>query len=193
MSSPDAPIPARRTLLRLALAGGATLALAGCFQPMYAEKTVTPAGQPLVEMMRQVEIVKIEGKLGNDLRNDLIFELTGGAGNPVGAPYKMFITVVTNSASSIVDTTSGLPQNRIIHVTANWRVVRAGEETKPPVLQGKSSGSASIDVSEQRFANWRATRDAESRAARMVVEQIRAQLAAYFINPPAPPAAPAAP
>ncbi len=39
-------------------------------------------------MMRQVEIVEIEGKLGNDLRNDLIFELTGGAGNPVGRPTR---------------------------------------------------------------------------------------------------------
>lgn len=208
MSSPDAPLPARRTLLRraafggfarLALAGGLALSLAGCFQPMYGDKGIsTSSGTPLQQQMQQIEIVKIQGRLGDVLRNDMIFELNGGAGNPVGAPYKLLIEVASTSASSIVDTSSGLPQNRIIRVTANWRLVRAGEETKPPVLTGKASGSASTDVSDQRFANYRAARDAEDRAAKMAGNQIRAQLIAFFVNPPPPkpaaatPAAPAA-
>lgn len=207
MSSPDAPAPiaARRTCLSLAtrlarfavigvLAGG----LAGCFQPMYAENA-TVGGTPLLEKLRSIEIVKIDGRLGNELRNDLIFEFTGGAGNPVGAPYKLYIVVAASAASSIVDTASGLPENKIIHVSANWRLMRAGEENKPPVTVGRASGTASIDVSDQRFANYRATRDAEARAARVVVEQMQAQLIAYFVNPPpaagapAPAAAPATP
>lgn len=197
MSSPDAPAPiaARRTRLplaariaRLAVVGVLAGGLAGCFQPMYAE-TSTVGGSPLLEKMRSIEIVKIDGRLGNELRNDLIFEFTGGAGNPVGAPYKLFITVGASSASSIVDTASGLPENKIIHVSANWRLMRAGEENKPAVATGKASGTASIDVSDQRFANYRATRDAEARAARVVVEQMQAQLIAFFVNPP-PPAAP---
>ncbi|WP_051356913.1 LPS assembly lipoprotein LptE [Azorhizobium doebereinerae] len=192
MSSPDAPLSARRAILRLAAVCGLAATLAGCFQPMYGEQTTTKGGTPLLEQMHQIEVVKIEGRLGDELRNKLIFELTGGAGNPVGAPYKLFVSLVASSASSIVDTTSGLAQNKIISVKAQWRLVRAGEETKPPVAQGKASGSASIDVSDQRFANYRATRDAEDRAARVVVDQMRAQLIAFFVNPPPPPA-PAAP
>ncbi|GGF77165.1 hypothetical protein GCM10007301_41380 [Azorhizobium oxalatiphilum] len=204
MSSPDAPLPARRTFLRsaafggfarLALAGGLALSLAGCFQPMYGDNGVkTTSGAPLQQQMQQIEIVKIQGRLGDVLRNDMIYELTGGAGNPVGAPYKLLIDVTSSSASSIVDTSSGLPQNRIIRVATNWRLVRAGEETKPPVLSGKASGSASTDVSEQRFANYRAARDAEDRAAKMAAASIRTQLMSFFVNPPPPkPATPAAP
>ncbi len=198
MSSPDAPAPiaARRTdrrslairFARLAVVGLLAGGLAGCFQPMYAEKS-TVGGTPLLEKLRSIEIVKIEGRLGNELRNDLIFEFTGGAGNPVGAPYKLFISVGATSASSIVDTASGLPENKIIHVVANWRLMRAGEETKPALVSGKASGTASIDVSDQRFANYRATRDAEARASRVVVEQMQAQLIDFFVNPPPPPAA----
>ncbi|MGU3494449.1 LPS assembly lipoprotein LptE [Xanthobacteraceae bacterium A53D] len=194
MSSPDAPLPARRTLLRFAAIGGLALALAGCFQPMYGERTVTASGSSLQHQLRDIEVVKIQGRLGDVLRNDMIFELNGGAGNPVGAPYKLLVDISSNSLSSIVDTTSGLPQNRFIRVAATWRLLRAGEETKPPVIAGKAAGSASIDLSDQRFANYRATRDAEDRAAKMAAEQIRTQLIAFFMNPPPPaPAAVAVP
>ncbi len=199
MSSPDAPAPIAARLVsrhlaarfaRLAVVCGLAAGLAGCFQPMYAEKS-TVGGPNLREQLGNIEIVKIEGRLGNELRNDLIYEFNGGAGNRVGAPYKLFINVTASSASSIVDTASGLPENKIIHVGVIWRLMKAGEENKPPVVTGRASGTASIDVSDQRFANYRATRDAEARAARVVVEQMQMQLIAFFVKPPAAPATPA--
>ncbi len=200
MSSPDAPAPiaARRTrrslavrLARLAVIGVLAGGLAGCFQPMYADNA-TVGGKPLLEKLRSIEIVKIDGRLGNELRNDLIFEFTGGSGNPVGAPYQLFISVGASAASSIVDTASGLPENKIIHVSVSWQLMRVGDPSKKPVATGKASGTASIDVSDQRFANYRAARDAEARAARVVVEQMQAQLIDFFVNPPPPPAPAAA-
>src|ERR1700682_5259251 len=74
------------------LAGAALLAgmLAGCFQPMYADRSLTGGTGPnLREAMRDVEIAKIDGRVGQEIRNDIIFELSGGGGNPTGAPHSL--------------------------------------------------------------------------------------------------------
>ncbi|MFG1360655.1 LPS assembly lipoprotein LptE [Xanthobacter pseudotagetidis] len=168
-------------LARLAVVGLLSGALAGCFQPLYAESNTT-AGPSLMESMREVEIVQIQGRIGNELRNDLIFALTGGEGNPKHVPYQMIISVQSSVASAIVNSGSGLPENQIVRVTGNWKLVRSGDEKKKPVIEGSASGSGTIDVSDQRYANYAAARDAENRAARIVADQIKAQIAAYFIR-----------
>ncbi|OYY79881.1 MAG: hypothetical protein B7Y61_16980 [Rhizobiales bacterium 35-66-30] len=150
---------------------------------MYAANS-TVAGPALQERLQDIEIVKINGRIGNDLRNDLIYNLTGGAGNPANAPYKMFITVRSSSSFAIVDTQSGLPEAKTYRVEGDWKLVRAGEETKPPIASGKAAAAVSTDVSEQRFANYSSARDAESRASQVVADQIKVQLAAFFIKNP---------
>jgi LPS-assembly lipoprotein len=170
-----------RLLARLAVVGLLSGALAGCFQPLYAESNTT-AGPSLLDNMREVEILQIQGRIGNELRNDLIFALTGGEGNPKNVPYQMTISVQSSIASAIVNSGSGLPENQIVRVTGNWKLVRSGDEKKKPVVEGSASGSGTIDVSDQRYANYAATRDAENRAARIVADQIKAQIAAYFIR-----------
>src|SRR5262245_35972937 len=75
---------ARAAALALAL-GGAGLT-AGCFQPLYGDYSVS--GKPaLGQALRGVEVLPIEApngtaeaRLGNEVRNALIFDLTGGAG-----------------------------------------------------------------------------------------------------------------
>ncbi len=200
MSSPDSSSSAprvphavsRRTaILRVAAAGLMAGALAGCFQPLYGENS-TIGGPALLERMQDVEIMQIQGSIGNELRNDLIYDLTGGSGNPKGAPMQMIITVQSSVSTALVNTDSGLPENQIIRVTANWRLIKAGDPKKVPLVEGAGSGTATIDSSAQRYANYAATRDAEARAARVVAEQIKAQLAAYFVRRQAPLPAPSA-
>lgn len=182
MLSPDRAAPqGPRTFLRLALVLALAGGLAGCFRPMYAAGT-PEAGPGLQEKLGNIQIVKIEGELGNELRNDLIFALTGGAGNPQNAPYKMFITVKSSSTYAIVNTSSGLPEAKVVRVSGDWRLMKAGEEDKPPVAKGQAAASSSIDVSQERFANYSATRDAEKRAGGTLAEMIKAQLAAYFVK-----------
>ncbi len=183
MSSPDRAPLAFARFTRLALALSLAGALAGCFQPMYAAST-PGAGPGLKEKLGDVQIVKIEGELGNDLRNDLIFDLTGGSGNPANAPYKMFITVKSTSTYAIVNTSSGLPEAKVVRVSGEWRIYKAGEETKPPVAKGSAAASASLDVSQERFANYSATREAEKRAAGTLAEMIKAQMVAFFVKQP---------
>lgn len=176
-----APLAARMALV-CALSG----ALAGCFQPLYAENS-TVGGPALMDKFRDVDVIEIRGRLGNDLRNDLIFAFTGGSGNPKGAPLQLIVAVDTSSSTAIVNSSSGLPENQVIRVTANWRLVKTTDDLKKPVVivtTGAASGTATIDTSDQRFANYSATMDAEKRAARSVADQIKAQLGAFFIRNP---------
>jgi len=62
----------------VALAVGA-LALAGCgFQPLYGSNTTTANGTRLSEAMASVEVTPIPGRVGQKVRNELIFANTGG-------------------------------------------------------------------------------------------------------------------
>ncbi|OYW52497.1 MAG: hypothetical protein B7X99_02445 [Rhizobiales bacterium 17-65-6] len=182
MLSPDraARRPAFR-ILRLATLLAVAGALTGCFRPMYASDN-TQAGPALKEKLASIQVVRIEGELGNELRNDLIFALTGGAGNPSDAPYKLYMKVKSTSSYAIVNTSSGLPEAKVVRVSADWRMVQAGAEDKPAVASGSAAASASIDVSQERFANYSATRDAEKRAGGTLSEMIKAQLAAFFVK-----------
>jgi len=179
MLSLDRAAPFARLGLVLTLAGS----LAGCFQPMYAT-TTTEAGPKLLQRLQDIEVVKIDGRLGNDFRNDMIFGLTGGAGNPTGAPYQLFVVVKSSSTFAIVDTASGLPEAKVIRVAGDWKLVRVGDDVKKPIASGQATAAASIDVSQERFANYSAAQDAERRAAGTLAEMIKTQLAAYFIKNP---------
>lgn len=193
MSLPDTPAlraapaprfvatPRARLVARLAVVGLLAGGLAGCFQPMYADDA-TVGGPGLLQKLQDVEVMPITGRLGNDLRDDLIYNLGGGAGNPKGAPLQLYVAADTTASTALVNSSSGLPENMIVRVAANWSLVRADDEKKKPVAGGSAVGTASIDVSDQRFANYSATRDAEARGARAVADQIKAQLAAYFLR-----------
>jgi LPS-assembly lipoprotein len=50
------------------------------------------------------------------------------------------------------------------------------------VLTEQALARVSIDRSQQRYANVRAIRDAENRAAKVVAEQIRSRLASFFLT-----------
>ncbi|MBS7543625.1 hypothetical protein [Ancylobacter oerskovii] len=181
MSSPELsrrPAPTRRRLFALAgvvLLSGLT---AGCFRPMYANST-NEAGTGLQDQLGDVEVVFAPGRVGNEVRNDLIFALTGGAGNPVGAPYRLVLNVTDNTTAAIIDPISGLPEVEMITVDSKWQLFEAGNDKKP-VMASNAYGKASIDSGYQRFARARAIRDAQNRASTVVAQTIRTQLAVYF-------------
>lgn len=160
----------------LAVAG----VLAGCFQPMYGQTTLFGAGAKLRDELRQVEILEIQGRLGQEIRNDLIFELTGGQGNPVGAPYKLAMTITTASQTPLVDVASGRATSETVVLDVVYRVLDVANDKI--VLSEKALARISIDRSQQRYAGMRAVRDAQNRAAKLVAEQIRSRLASYFLT-----------
>ena len=203
MSSPDRmnarmnQIPSRRRLLGLACAGLLAAATAGCFRPMYAE--TTSDGTALVDKLNQIEVVFAPGRVGNEVRNDLIYELTGGAGNPAGAPYRLELAVKdSTTVAAVVDSLTGIPEAELVSVDVSWRLY---DTTKPvpagkppvPVATGTAFGKASLDSGYQRFARSRAIRDAQNRASRVAAETIKTQVVSYLVAPTAGTAAASAP
>lgn len=169
-----------RKLYRWASIGTIVLTLAGCFQPMYADRSITGGSGPnLREAMRDVEVVAVDGRLGQELRNDIIFELTGGGGNPSGAPYKLDMTVSNTSFNAIIDATSGLAQTETVSLDVRYKLKDVANDKV--VLTDKAIARVTIDRTAQRYARVRAVRDAENKAAKIVAEQMRARVASFFL------------
>ena len=179
MSSPDG-----RTLFRLALVGALALTTAGCFRPVYGGAGGTPGvvakgpNGDVAELMRSVEVKPIEGRVGLKMRNELIFFLRGG-GAAAPTAYRVNITFSEFGQSAIVDPYTSVPESRTISLQASYTMTRAGGGLDP-IMKGEAFGSATYFSSLQRFANVRAERDAEDRAAVQIAERIRSRLQAYF-------------
>jgi LPS-assembly lipoprotein len=180
MSLVDGRIAAR--LLAVALLGALT---AGCFQPMYAERTVT--GEPaLREKLSAVEVGNVQvaqvtdQRLTVELRNSLIFSFTGG-GSPAPSTHRLVVRMSTTRTSAIVDVTTARPdiENYGIDVSYELREV----VTDRPVMRGSTFARVSYDIpgQEQRFARLRGLRDAESRATKQIAENISQRVASFFV------------
>ena len=109
---------ARTRIAARLLAVAALAALtAGCFQPMYAERTDGTPG--LREKLMGVEIPPVtdkpnasrEARIGVEIRNALAFKLYG---NATGMPptHRLVLRFTTSRSSLIVDVNTGLPIER---------------------------------------------------------------------------------
>jgi LPS-assembly lipoprotein len=150
------------------------------FQPMYAQSPLFGSGSSLNDALRDVDVARIEGRIGNELRNDLIYELTGGEGNRTNAPYRLTLVAEVTSFNPVVDNQSGRSLSNIISFDITYKLHDVVQNRV--VLTEQALARVSIDASQQRFANLRARRDAENRAAKIAAEQIRARLASFFLT-----------
>ncbi|HXL67518.1 MAG TPA: LPS assembly lipoprotein LptE [Xanthobacteraceae bacterium] len=167
-------VPFRLTAVALLAA-----AVGGCFQPLYGDRSLT-GGSSVRDAMRDVEVAAVDGRVAQEVRNDLIFELTGGEGNPVGAPYRITMTVSTGTFYPVIDLTVGRPSAETVSLDVTYRVEDVAN--KKIVLTEKALARVTVDRSQQRFARVRAIRDAENRAAKVAAEQIRSRIAAFFLT-----------
>ncbi len=153
----------------------------GCmFQPMYAETPLAGTGQSLQDAMRDVDVAEIRGRIGNELRNDLIYELSGGAGNRTGAPYRLTLVANVSSFAPVIDRQSGRSVAQMLAFDITYKLHDVVNDKI--VLTEQAIARVSIDTSNQLFANMRAMRDAENRAAKVAADQIRSRIASYFLT-----------
>lgn len=162
-------------------AGIATIAtllvLAGCadgqgFRPMYAPDA---NGVGLQEKLAKVDIAPIPSRVGQILRNELIFEKTGGGAEVKPAEYRLDITIRESLNSTLVQT-SGEALGQIYNLDAAFKLTRIAD--KKVVMQGTSTGRAGFERFPQVYSNVRAKDDASSRAAKSVADDIKTRLAA---------------
>jgi LPS-assembly lipoprotein len=170
------------TAAALLLAG----AVAGCFQPLYGERSLVDGGPGLRTALAGVHVEQISAPAGTavarlaiEVRNALLFSMTGG-GAAAPPTHYLIVTLSTGGQSIIVDPTTARPEFEITSVDAQYRLVEAG--TNKQVMDGTATARVSYDIpgQQQRFAMLRGQRDAQSRGARVVAEQIRNRLASYF-------------
>ncbi len=168
-------------LLAVAALGALT---AGCFQPMYAERSDGTPG--LREKLMGVELPPInkpnasrEARVGVEIRNALAFKLYGTA---TGMPptHRLDIRFTTSRSSLIVSATTGLPTSENLGIDAQYNLVDV--VTGKSVMTGSTFSRVSYDMpgSYQRFSRTRAVRDAEDRAANEIAENITTRLASFF-------------
>ncbi len=171
----------------LAAAVGASAALAGCFQPLYGSQSFT-SSPGVASAMAAVDVSQVPAPTGSPearvavaLRNDVIFDLTGG-GAPAAQPiYRLVMTMHSDRVQVIVDTTTGRPevQNYGIAVHYTLMEIKGGKT----VLTSNAFSRVSYDVpgEAQRFAKSRGQIDAENRSAKEMADMIRARLASFFV------------
>jgi LPS-assembly lipoprotein len=168
---------------------GVVLLLAGlcsaCFQPMYGEHNAT-GGPGLRTAMAAVNVAEIAGtpgtpqaRLAVELRNELTFALTGG-GNALAPTHRLEVTINTGSASIIVDPSTARAEYEIVAVEANYKLVELSSSKTVFTSNASSRTSYNAPGQQQRFAMLRGQRDAQSRATKVVADQIRNRLASYF-------------
>jgi LPS-assembly lipoprotein len=157
-----------------AMAMVATLGLAGCgFQPLYG---TTAHGSKLAAAMAGVEVTPIPGRVGQRVRNELIFQNTGGSGEPAHAPYKLDI-VIKESVSNELVKISGDAKSQVYELNATFKLIGQGGRV---LLEGKATSRAAYERFQTIFSNVRARYDAEDRAAQTVAESIKVRIAAYL-------------
>jgi len=160
----------------VALAVGA-LALAGCgFQPLYGSNTTTANGTRLSEAMASVDVTPIPGRVGQKVRNELIFANTGG---DYAAPqkYQLKIAIRERVIDQLVRI-SGDAKGQVYQLEASFRLVDSA--TGKLIHQGSAVSRAPYSRYQEVFANVRARYNAEDRAARTVSESIKTQVAAFL-------------
>ena len=175
-----------RRMARLAVALALAGLAGGCFQPLYGEHTVI-GSSILRDHLSAVDVLQIEAPKGTDesrlaveIRNALLFDLTGGS-DPAPPTHRLKISIASQRASIIVDTLTARPDVENYGINATYVMTEIA--TGKIVVTGQTFARVSYDIpgQQQRFARIRGLRDAESRAAKVIADNIRSRLASYFV------------
>jgi len=167
--------------LTLAVAG----LLAGCFEPLYGERTLS-GGPGLRQRLSSVDVKQISAPSGTpaariavELRNALIFDLTGGSETP-RSTHRLDVQVSSGTQQVIVDITTARPDVEQYNINVTYTLTEIA--TGKSVVTGQTFARVSHDNpgQQQRFARARGRRDAEDRAVKVVSDSIRSRLASYF-------------
>ncbi len=166
---------------------GLAALLAGCFQPLYGNSTTTVSGAGLNNRLAAVEVTQIRApngsrlaRVGNEVRDDLLFRLTGG-GPALPPTHRLEIRLASTQLQVIVDVDSGRPSVQNYGINATYTLTDLA--TNRPVVTGRTFSRVSYDIpgQQQRFAGQRGQRDAEDRAAKVIADNIHSRLASYFV------------
>ena len=163
--------------------GAMLLSLAACtVQPLNATSSTTTLpgddqSQDIVSVMKSIAIDPVHNRVAQQVRNRLLFKLNGGQMVP-GGRYKIKMLVVSTTRSLAIQSDSLSTTAAQVAVTVDYQLI--DKTTNQSVSGGKRRAVASYDKTPQSFANERAERDAQNRAALEVAEQLKTAIAQYL-------------
>lgn len=143
--------------------------LSACqFQPLYGTNSTGNA------QLTNITVGEVNTRSGQQVRNHLLFLLHGGSA-PIEPAYRADLRISTANKTlanvqSVQDRTVGS-----IEVSVSYDLIDL--TTLKTVASGSRRAKAAYDRTGQSFANSRAERDAENRAAKEAAEAIRFALA----------------
>ena len=173
-------------LVRLAAPLAAAGLLAGCFQPLYGERSIG-GGPSIKAAFGSVDVSQIpapsgspESRIAVDVRNNLLFVLNADS-KPIAPAYRLNIRMSSTRLTVIVDLTSARPELENYGLNVTYSLVEA--KTGRVVINDVTFARVSYDIpgQQQRFARQRGLRDAESRAAKVIADNIMSRMASYFV------------
>ncbi len=153
--------------------------VAGCgdggFHPMYASPSII-GGPDVNEKLAQLDIAPVPGRVGQRLRNELIYQSTGG-GHQAQPVYRLEIVRRESITPTLVQI-DGNSSGSVYNLNADFRLVRIADRSV--ALVGQSNGRAAFQRFDSVFANVRARQDAEDRAAKTAGQDMKSRLAAFL-------------
>ena len=163
-----------RRMRRLAISmfSVAVLALsAGCqVRPLHS---TAPSSQ---RVSASVSVSEAEDRVEQRVRNELVFLLSGGAGEPATATYHLELNVASREFDVLVSSSDDVARAGRVVMTADYNLARS--DSGETIRSGRRQIVALVDFPVQEFAKLRAIRDAENRAARELAELLSADIAA---------------
>ena len=181
MSWSDTPRLAR-IFAALALSG----LTAGCFQPLYGDRSTGVGGTGLGNQLSAVDVAPIDAPSGSRLarvsvsvRNELIYDLTGGNGG-ISPTHRLDVKLTAAQIQVLTDINTNRPDVENYGIDGTYTLTNLA--TGKIVARGQTFARVSYNIpgQQQRFAGERGLRDAEDRAAKEIGENIRSRLASYF-------------
>jgi LPS-assembly lipoprotein len=177
-TSPTGVMLNRRSLVRgLSLLIAVAPAMAGCsgggFRPLYA---TTPSGAGLQERLAQLDVATIPGRVGQRIRNELLFHASGG-GELAPPTHRLEVTITESVLSTLVKS-DGDALGQVYALQANFKLIDI--KSKAVVLTGSSHGRAGFERFQSIYSNVRARDDAENRAAQTVADDLKTRVGIYL-------------
>ncbi|WP_376702798.1 LPS assembly lipoprotein LptE [Mesorhizobium sp. ISC25] len=186
MSLPD-PKKTELTLRRIVLCGLLTsvaLVSACTVRPLYSSAPLVAGSQVgAAAELASISVKPVKTRYAQQVRNNLIFALGQGAGEPASPVYSLDLGVselVESAAIEQVTTDEDEPTAGTVTLTANY--VLSDAKTGTVIARGKRSIPSSYDRPRQEFASYRAQIDAENRAARELADVLRLSIAQDLIK-----------
>jgi len=152
----------------------ALFVLGACgFRPLYGERS---AQASTVDAMAQVEVVKLSGRYGQIIRNQLLDHLTP-YGRPSAPRYQLQLNIETQKEALAIEQDETVERFNFTLI-ASYRLVDL--TTAATIFRARSQSIAAYNVVRSDYATLVAEQDAASRVAREVTDDIKLQLAVFF-------------